>query len=236
MRILAFSDVIEWEGYEELVSKIKPEMIVLGGDLVSDGFASFQLRGPAYRKIHVQRFYRFLRYAGKKSQVIIVKGDHDEEFKGDYKEEIINKISGCSEISGKVIEINSYHFLGLGAREAHNTRLLQRLIKNLKEKVDIVLMHGENIRIVSLLKPKLIIKGGWATGACMVNNIPSIFTGPDGISIIELKNKRVSEISQFRFSFSETSKKIILKKITPCIPPFYEKFKWVLPLKLSSSF
>jgi hypothetical protein len=33
MKILAFSDVYRWEGYEDLVDKHKPEIVVLAGDL-----------------------------------------------------------------------------------------------------------------------------------------------------------------------------------------------------------
>jgi Icc-related predicted phosphoesterase len=72
MKVLAFSDVIKWECYEEIVDKIQPDIIALAGDLTSDGFANFwRYRNSEnflnIRKTHVNKFYRFLRYAGKKS-------------------------------------------------------------------------------------------------------------------------------------------------------------------------
>jgi len=41
MRILAFSDVYRWEGYEDLVHKHKPDIVVLAGDLTSDGNTAY---------------------------------------------------------------------------------------------------------------------------------------------------------------------------------------------------
>ncbi|MGA2790203.1 MAG: hypothetical protein ABSF00_05495 [Candidatus Bathyarchaeia archaeon] len=41
MKILAFSDVVKWEGYEERVDRIRPDVVALVGDLTSDGGAAF---------------------------------------------------------------------------------------------------------------------------------------------------------------------------------------------------
>jgi Icc-related predicted phosphoesterase len=41
MKLLAFSDVVKWEGYEELADRIQPDIIALAGDLTSDGFTAF---------------------------------------------------------------------------------------------------------------------------------------------------------------------------------------------------
>jgi metallophosphoesterase superfamily enzyme len=41
MRILAFSDIQRWEGYEALVDEYRPDIVVLAGDLTSDGNAAF---------------------------------------------------------------------------------------------------------------------------------------------------------------------------------------------------
>ncbi len=43
MRILAFSDVRKWHGYERLVDRCRPEVVALAGDLISDGGAAFWL-------------------------------------------------------------------------------------------------------------------------------------------------------------------------------------------------
>src|SRR6202162_3322635 len=139
MRILAFSDVHRWEGYEDLVNEHRPDMIVLAGDLTSDGNAAFwsealqhipefakrksellrrygqverekgfyvSVAAPerlcnhfshdlgeledryrktkdfleARKRIHVDKFYSFLRHAGKMTRVLLTKGDHDDDF------------------------------------------------------------------------------------------------------------------------------------------------------------
>jgi hypothetical protein len=46
------------------------------------------------KRIHVYKFYQFLEFAGQKSQVLVVKGDHDEDFEGDYVPGRIDKTAG----------------------------------------------------------------------------------------------------------------------------------------------
>jgi len=41
MKIVALSDIVRWENQIKVVDKIKPDVVVLAGDLTSDGFASF---------------------------------------------------------------------------------------------------------------------------------------------------------------------------------------------------
>jgi predicted phosphodiesterase len=234
MKILAFSDVIKWEGYEEIVDEIKPSIICLAGDLTSDGFAEFWRSPFTSIKSHVDGFYKFLRYAGRKARVLIVKGDHDDDVAGAYDVEKINAIEGCEEISQwKIVNIYGLNFLGLGANETHNLRTPSApRLKDFRKKVkvDIVVMHGENIHLVSLLKPKIIIKGGWFCGACLVEEIPSVFTGPNSCTIIEFRDKVVSKISLY--TFRRENKQIKLEKIPKRIPIFYEKFSWIKSCKL----
>ena len=101
MKILAFSDVKKWEGYQELGEGLKPDAIALAGDLVSDGFASFRRKAlarnskqslRARKEMHVGGFYRFLEFAGERNRVLAVKGNHDDDFEGDYVPEKINRI------------------------------------------------------------------------------------------------------------------------------------------------
>jgi hypothetical protein len=44
---------------------------------------------PAYhaasRRLHVRPFYEFLAEAGRVSEVLVVKGNHDDDFPGDYR-------------------------------------------------------------------------------------------------------------------------------------------------------
>ncbi len=213
MRILAFSDVVKWwKEYKMLVDRLQPDIVALAGDLVSDGYAQFhckRTRGDKIpkrddferlKKLHVNGFYHFLAYASRKSKVILVRGNHDDDFEGDYLPQKINKVPGCVEISGKIIELDGYSFLGLGYNDSRNRRKLEQMIKELTGKLDVVLMHGENIHLVSLLKPKVIIKGGWGLGYTLINDVPSVFTGPQGCAIVEFKNEAISKISGYIFN------------------------------------
>lgn len=244
-RILAFSDVINWwfnevEIHKLLVDKFQPDMVVLAGDLAFDGFAPFYWKDPLdelpkdeefekLRKKHVQGFYSFLFYAGKKSKVLVIKGNHDDDFEDGYSVKRINGIRGCTEVSGKIIEVRSITILGIPYNDAHNQRKLIRMSKNLAGKVDIVLMHGENVRLVSLLKPRLIIKGGGGTGVCLINDVPSVFTGPGSFSIICFENKTIKKISQYKLYFTFPS--IGVKKMNLHMPAGYAEYKWVKPYK-----
>jgi Icc-related predicted phosphoesterase len=64
MKILAFSDVCRWEGYEDLVDKYKPNIVILAGDLTSDGNAAYSegvlelIPGYAKEKSGLFRRYR----------------------------------------------------------------------------------------------------------------------------------------------------------------------------------
>ena len=230
MIILALSDVTEWKGYEKIVDSIQPNILTLAGDLTSDGFASFwryknDKNFLRIKEVHVNNFYQFLRYAGRKSEVLVIKGDHDEDFEGDYVPEKINKIIGCKEISGKTADINGIRFLGLGFKEAHRFKEPKSTTEWSKRNIDIVVMHGENIRFVSLLKPKIIVKGGLFTGTYLVNDIPSVFTGSLGFTVIELKNKAVSKISEYAFDLK--SQQITSKKFPPI--PALKKYGWIKP-------
>jgi len=151
------------------------------------------------KKLHVNKFYQFLKYAGKKSKVLIVKGDHDEDFEGDYVLEKINEISGCKEISGKIIDIKGLRFLGLGFNETHYLRVLKPIIEEFKEKIDVVITHCEQnkIPLISSLKPKIIIRGHFGSGKYLVNDIPAVFTMGVKYTIIEFENKKIPKILQY---------------------------------------
>ena len=215
LKILAFSDVGRWGGMKLLINRFNPDIIALAGDLVFDGFAPFYWRETLsdeipkgkdfekFRKDHINKFYSFLAYAGKKSKVISVRGNHDDDFVGDYCPQKINQIPGCYEVSGKTIELEGYTFLGLGYDDVEDGKKLRHMSKELARKVDVILMHGKNIRLVSsLFKPRVIIKGGLKLGACLVDDVPTVFTGPAGCAIIKLKGKIVSKISEYVFNFS----------------------------------
>lgn len=293
MKILAFSDVVKWEGYEGLVDEIQPDVICLAGDLTSDGFATFWSEAieqiPSYqeelkrmnikferigdvvlykwinnkpkkykdeyildivesikqkykdskefleirKKMHVDKFYAFLKYAGKKSKVLIIKGDHDEDFKGDYIDEKINETLGCKEISGECVNVNGFCFVGLGFTETHYLEKLKPLIERFKEKVDVVVTHCEQKRLplISLLRPKLIIRGHFGFGKYLVNDIPSVFLSGVKYTVIELEKDRLPQILQYIVTPRGETK--ILEKYS-CRPWFskvseFERYKWLKP-------
>ena len=206
MRILAISDARRWKGCENLVDQHEPDVVALVGDLASDGFADFrwEWKSKNYRQsmetrkeMHVNSFYQFLEYAGRRARVLVVKGNHDEDFEGDYTPERMNKIHGCQELSGKAAEINGVRFLGVGFAETHCLRLLNPLIRESREKVDIILTHGERLPLISSVKPKLIIKGGFGVGKCHVNGIPTVLTAGANHTIVRFEDRKLLEISQY---------------------------------------
>jgi len=210
MRILAFSDICSWKGYKELVERIQPDVVVLAGDLTSDGFVSYKFGYPILdkyretaRKEHVTKFYQFLRYAGHRSKVVVVKGNHDEEFEDAYVPGKISRISGCKEISGKTIDIEGLRLLGLGFRDTYYLKVLRSIIQEFKEKVDVVIMHGIRIRLVSQLRPIIIIRGGYIDGKFLVHDVPSVWNGFLTYTILELEDRRISQILQFKIGSDE---------------------------------
>ncbi|MGB9760765.1 MAG: metallophosphoesterase family protein [Thermoproteota archaeon] len=204
---------------DELKEKCKPE--------VKKKFLEFR------KKMHVDLFYKFLEYAGKKSKVLVVKGDHDEDFERDYIVEKINKIPGCKEISSKFVEINGLRFLGLGFNETHYLRILRPLIEEFKGKVDVVVTHCEQDRmpLVSLLKPKIIIRGHFGSGKYLVNDIPSVFTADVKYTIIELENKKFPKILQYTVGKNEELKILEKGSCKPWLSEFseFERYKWLKP-------
>lgn len=238
MRILAFSDIEKWKGYERLIDIIRPDLVALAGDLTSDGLASFRkcFNVRRARRVHVDRFYKFLRYAGAKSQVLVVKGDHDADFEGDYIPEKIDEIPGCQEISGKVIEVNGIRFLGLGFNETSYLRTLKPIIEQYKEEADVVITHCKQDRVplISLLKPKLIIRGHFGSGKYLVNDIPAVFIEDVFYTVIEFGDKSIPEILQHRISFDG---KIEVLEKGSCSPWFlgvseYERYEWLRPYQI----
>ncbi len=289
MKILVFSDVVEWDKQKDLLDEIKPDVVALAGDLTSDGFASFWKKAvieiPEFQKekktlmkkmnitqaangtysgsrnsimsdfldsvqglikkyehtnaflenrkrMHVDKFYDFLKYAGKKSKVLVVKGDHDSDFEGDYIVRKINEIANCEEISGKITNIAGTTFLGLGFKESHYLRTINSFIDLFQSKVDVVITHCEqkNLPRVSLIKPKLIIRGHFGEGQFLVNDIPAVFTNLMNGTIIELQKEKLPKIIQY---VKSRGKKIILEK-SLCKPwgsqsSEFKLYSWLKP-------
>jgi len=298
MRILVISDIVRWKGFEEIFDKIKPDVVILPGDLTSDGFAAFWSETvqqiPKFqsekatlmkkmgiiineygiancskkhnleewivaidsledkykhsqdfldmrKKIHVDKFYDFLRYAGKKSKVLVIRGDHDEDFKDDYIVEKINKIPGCKEISGKLVEIDGLSFLGLGYNDTYYLTVFKPIIEKFKDRIDIVATHCKQNRVpmLSQLNPKLIIRGHHGSGHYLINNIPAIFTQGVKYTVIEMNKKGMPKIVQYVLDSND--KLVVLKEGTckpwgsdPAISQF-DIYDWLKPYPEVSS-
>jgi hypothetical protein len=259
VRILAFSDVYRWRGYERLVDKYEPHVVTLAGDLTSDGVAAFWREGleyvaefirnrrsllkgfrvkttmveegrlsvlpgprkkcpictnlrPPYEecneprhldfavldhlrqlenhyhksakfravhaRIHTTKFYRFLQYAGKRTSVLVVKGDHDDDFPGDYDPLRINHIPGCHEISGQTFEVKGTLVLGVSYQQTAYRRVSDSLLAKFPQRGGVVICHARqgNVRLVADLRPKLIIRGHHGSGRFLLDGIPAVFT------------------------------------------------------------
>ncbi|ADM27551.1 metallophosphoesterase [Ignisphaera aggregans DSM 17230] len=290
MRILAFSDVRRWEGYEEILDMVKPDVVCLAGDLTSDGGAAFWSKAltqiPAYRqevieklrelgvefvweehvpypsimispldprrlmvmkeilsieekyrksrefheivkRIHVEKFYHFLEYAGRRSRVLVVRGDHDYDFEGDYDVNRINGIPGCSEISGRFVEIGGMRFLGLGFEETHYRQKLREIVAMYRGRVDVVVAHSElsRIPIIAELKPKLIIGGHFLSGKYLVNNIPAAFTAGIKYAVIDIDQDAPPKITLYDYRgniVKPEAEQRFRRRL-------YERYEWLKP-------
>jgi predicted phosphodiesterase len=282
MRILAISDVVRWDGYDKIVARYAPSVVVLCGDLTSDGLAAFWetaydlipefvrqkdrlrkrfgvLKGengiqiiskglekfdefrrrvdkleqkyrntPAFtkarRKLHVEPFYRFLKFAGKRSTVLVVKGDHDSDFPRDYSVKRIDGIRGCREISSKVHEVVGFNFLGLGFAETHYRMKLRELDsqRSQRERVDVVISHAEQRRVPLLARfaPRVIVRGHFGSGCWLVSGIPAIFTADIMYAVIYLPKRGQPTIKQYsaRFARSGQISKVRQIKSGSCRP------------------
>lgn len=151
----------------------------------------------ARKRIHVNKFYDFLRYAGRRSTVLVVAGDHEDDFVGDYDARRVNRISGCREISGKLCAVEGQTFLGLGFEQGGFRRPLRALISTLRDHVDVLIAHApqRNVRLLAEFKPRLIIRGHFGWGAYLIDGIPTVFTSA-GHAIIDIGKRGPPRIRQ----------------------------------------
>ena len=110
-------------------------------------------------------------------------------------------IPGCEEFSGKCTSIQDIRFLGLGYNDTWYLSKLRPLIDQYKKEVDVVIMHGSRIRLVSSLEPLIILRGGYAIGTYFVHDIPSIFNNSGAYTLIEFQEKDIIGINQYHFIF-----------------------------------
>lgn len=153
----------------------------------------------ARKRMHVDKFYAFLRHAGKLSEVLVTKGDHDDDFADDYDIRRINGIPGCREISGKAYSRNQCVFLGLGFEQAGYRRPLRSFIREFKGRAQIVIAHApqRNVRLIAEIRPKLLIRGHFGSGQFVVDGTPTVFTSALNHTVIEISRTRLPRIRRF---------------------------------------
>ena len=250
LRILALSDVSRWENQASLVARYHPDVVVLAGDVTSDGAAGFwrdafeaipsyrearqralQARGittrahegyeaiqggslldvmriewevqsdfrgrrefhDARRRLHTEPFYAFLRQAGRVARVLVVRGDHDDDFDGDYDPERINQTRGCREISGERVTVGGTTFLGLAFRDCERRTRLRALAGD--EQPDVIVCHPRQrvLQHVAAIGARVIVRGHFGSGQFLVDGIPAAFTA-GGYAIIQLPKRGAPRI------------------------------------------
>jgi len=214
-RILACSDFGSYKGFIEIFDQNKPDLLLLAGDLTSDGRAEFW--GPEVvewvdgkfvvtpelklrKTTHVEKFYGVLKHASRNSKVFVVKGDHDDDFEGDYDVERINSIKNCHEISGKLVTFRNIRILGLGYYETHYLRTLRPLIEKMKDKIDVVLTHAEQRRLplITQIRPELIIRGHFGLGRYKANGVSVVSPlFPDCYTTMETQNGVIRKVDSW---------------------------------------
>lgn len=294
MRILFVSDVMSWAGFKAVVNRVRPDVTLFGGDLVSDGHAAFWRNTPfsvprfrsqllrflqsnrtsilrktdsedravfhtlrqlilgdhledtpvqaswfyapdaisamhilfrrreenhrvfhtfmnsvteKYRATpefhtsrllgHVEKFYQALEDAANVcNRILVVSGNHDEYFKGDYDVERINRIANCREISGKIESHEGVVFLGLGFRETHYLRSLRPVVQIMEGQVDVILAHAEESRLplIAGIDPVIIFRGHFGSGRSRIGGVPIVAAAFPSYVVAELTKKRIASI------------------------------------------
>lgn len=175
IKILACSDVRCWDRFRASLHAAKPHIVILAGDLVCDGHVTHD---PDARVAsgHVRKFYEAIQYAGQRSKVVVVKGNHDDCFPGDYAADRINTTLGCIEISGKLREVEGLRILGLSFEQTHRLRMLRSLLATFGGRADIVVAHCEQSRLrsVAQFRPQVVVRGHFGAGTFMVEGVPTV--------------------------------------------------------------
>jgi len=152
--------------------------------------------------MHVDRFYEALNYAGKScDKVFVVKGDHDEDFQGDYDIERINAITNCVEISGKLKKHGQLVFLGLGYCQTHYLRNLRTLVETTESRVDVVLTHAElrRVPLIAKIKPKIVFRGHSGSGKYEVEDVHTVSASFPSYVTVDFEGKKPATIRHHQY-------------------------------------
>jgi len=165
-----------------------------------DSLTETYCRTPQFRTnrlhMHVDRFYEALEYVARVcGKVLVVSGDHEEDFEGDYNTERINHIRNCREISGQIENYEGLVFLGLGFHETHDLRRLRTFVETMRGHVDVVLAHAEESRLPLLaqIKPKIIFRGHFGSGKSKIGSVPIVAAAFPSHAMVEFARKTVKK-------------------------------------------
>ena len=242
MRILAFSDVGNWNGYTRAVRQFEPTVVVLAGDLTSDGCADFWHTAleaiPAYRtkrralerklskfraeskrlavwdeiytlqdhyrdtpaflaarRLHVDRFYRFLKRVGSAAQVLVVKGDHDDDFPAITSPNESMPFPAAPRFPERLTPLAGGRSWASASIKAGLRRPLRAMIAQFRGQAGIVVAHApqKNVRLLAELQPRLIIRGHFGAGRFVVDDVPAVFTTRTH-AIIDVSEENITAI------------------------------------------
>ena len=202
MKILALSDnFLSIERFRPLLERVIPDVLVLAGDY-DEGFIPTYHEMKSYQQSIEDRLLEFLKYAGQITNVVLVRGNHEEAGLSAHKyynEKRINNISGCREISGRSVSLFGTVFLGINYLLTEKNRSLFPIIDRYDShrKIDVIVTHCDISKLphIAKLKPTIIIRGhASAYGGpprYLVNSIPVISTGAAEYSIIDLSGQSI---------------------------------------------
>jgi len=202
LKIVAISDTrFQNQDYQRMIDKLEPNIVVLAGDCDEEFFSSSN------------DFYDFLHYTGKKSKVLVIKGNHDDPkwggSKSRYSIKKINSIKGCTEISGKSVNVDGLKFLGIDYESCRINANLLPLLEKHGNHVDIIISHGEisKIRRFANLKPLIVINGHTMGGVYSVDEVPIIMSNNIGLALIEIKQNKVETIEEYQIIYKLESER-----------------------------
>lgn len=220
-------DEMRWREFQEAEEKLK------------DDFEETPAFDRARKRIHVDKFYDFLRRAGRQAPVLVVKGDHDDAFEGDYDAERINATPGCVEISGTRYEVSGTVFLGLSFMESHYRTKLKELMARFRDRIDILVSHAEqaNTPLLGEFGAKLLIRGHFGTGKYLVLTTLAVFTADAHHTVVEFQRTRLPRIRQYIYTMRGKVKEL---KRGSCKPWFtreseFERYGWLRPYPVNTT-
>jgi len=187
-------------------------------------------------KLHVSKFYEFLKIAGRISTVLVVRSDHDDDYSDDYLPDKINALPGCMEISGKVQSVDGVCFLGLGYNECHYRTKLTQLLRT--PRPDVVIAHApqRNMDLVAKFSSHVLIRGHFGFGRYLVGDNPAVFTAGTHHALIELQANGSIAIRLF----NKRGSKYEEMTRSSCRPWFtntseFERYSWLKPFEAQNA-